>query len=1040
LRFAVAHRLAILTEIAANLRSLQVTHPIQACFACRRNGVISVTPRAGVRLPLEVRLLSGLTLAMAIVYAATPFAIRIAGRFDFYDKPVGYKGHVAPTPYLGGAAVISGFVITVLALSSDLGRTLPVVVGVVVLWAVGTLDDRRSVTPANRVAVEFGLATMLWSADLGWSLGLGSAVDLLATAVWVVAVVNAFNLFDNMDGASSTMASVVAGAVAVLGLVQSDVWLAATGAALCGACLGFLPRNLSRPSARIFLGDGGSMPIGFAIAALVMIGASSSAASEWQALVMGLLLVGVPALDTCLVVVSRRRRGISVLTGGRDHLTHRTHARLRTVRASVAALGAGQALLAALALVAVQGGSRLLVPLVLAYLVAMAALITVLDAEPREVTEPQAGEGKHPDEQLEPEPTEDPAGVPWSAGALLAGIGLALGLSPFAGGFYSSSIWAPAGLGVLVVLTAVLIGSRTRLAWWAIAAPATITLLGLLALLSASWTDSIEQAVVEGNRMLVYAAALTLMLVLLRSDRRSILVFAAFAVGAVVVAGWVLAGLFDGDGGMFVAGRLHEPLEYINGQASFFVLAFWPCLALAERRSSAPWAGLGLAGATLFAGLVVLSQSRGAVLAATISVLVVLALLPGRLRRAVALLVVGACMAPALPTLIGVYGDGPTSERLHRAALVLMGAAVAAGIAWTLLTSVEQRHGGLALRRVVTAGIVAIALVGAVVGLASTGQISRFVDRQYTAFVTLGGPQGEPTASRLITGAGNRYDYWRIAVGEWRAHPLTGIGAGGYDKPYFAHRTTAEDIRQPHSLPLQVLAELGLAGGLLLGGALLAIGVGAWRRIRDSGRVPLVVAAVGVVTTWVVHASVDWMHLLPGLTCVALLGAVVLLRVPAGPRPSVAPRRPRAWRVLTALLVGTAVTIAALSLSREALSELYVKRAQDTLATNPARALTEADRALRLDREAIGAYYAKAAALARFGDAEAAGTVLLDASRREPRNFVTWTLLGDLAVRRGELRDAGRYYGRAARLNPRDAGLAKLAADPEAAARRLGGG
>ena len=143
----------------------------------------------------------------------------------------------------------------------------------------------------------------------------------------------------------------------MLGLVQSDVWLVATGAALCGACLGFLPHNLSRPSARIFLGDGGSMPIGFAIAALVMIGASSAAA-EWQALVMGLLLVGVPALDTCLVVVSRRRRGISILTGGRDHLTHRTHARLRTVRASVAALGAGQALLAALALVAVQGGPK----------------------------------------------------------------------------------------------------------------------------------------------------------------------------------------------------------------------------------------------------------------------------------------------------------------------------------------------------------------------------------------------------------------------------------------------------------------------------------------------------------------------------------------------------------------------------------------------------------------------------------------------------------------------------------------------------------
>ncbi|MGH2840584.1 MAG: glycosyltransferase family 4 protein, partial [Solirubrobacteraceae bacterium] len=333
-------------------------------------------------MPLEARLLVGLALAMAIVYAATPVAIRLADRFEFYDAPVGYKAHAAPTPYLGGLAVITGFVVAVLTLTSTPRQTLPVLAGVVVLWAVGTLDDRRTVAPLPRVAVEAGLAAMLWAADLGWSLGLGPAADLLATVVWVVAVVNAFNLFDNMDGASSTMACVVAAAVAALGLVQSDVWLVVTGAALCGACLGFLPHNLSRPSARIFLGDGGSLPIGFAVAALVMVGASSAAA-EWQALVMGLLLVGVPALDTCLVVVSRRRRGVSILTAGRDHLTHRTHARLRTTHASVAALGAGQALLAALALVAVEGGSRLLVPVVLAYLVAMATLIALLDTAPR---------------------------------------------------------------------------------------------------------------------------------------------------------------------------------------------------------------------------------------------------------------------------------------------------------------------------------------------------------------------------------------------------------------------------------------------------------------------------------------------------------------------------------------------------------------------------------------------------------------------------------------------------------------------------------
>ncbi|MFP5362080.1 MAG: O-antigen ligase family protein [Thermoleophilia bacterium] len=1008
-------------------------------------------------MPLEARLLAGLALATAIAYATTPVAIRLAAHFEFYDKPVGYKGHAAPTPYLGGLAVMASFVIAVLALTSNPGQTLPVLGGVVILWVVGTIDDRLSLGALPRVGVEAALAAMLWATGLGWSLGLGGAVDLAATVVWVIAVVNAFNLFDNMDGASSTMACVVAGAVAVLGLVQSDVWLVATGAALCGACLGFLPHNLSRPSARIFLGDGGSMPVGFAIAALVMIGASSAAA-QWQALVMGLLLVGVPALDTCLVVVSRRRRGVSILTGGRDHLTHRTRARLRTAHASVAALGAGQALLAALALVAVQGGTKLLVPAVLLYLVAMATLIAVLDAAPRTAVAADAPPDEVRAAGEEPPPPYTLRPAAWPALAFLAALGVALGLSPFAAGFYDSSIWAPAGLGLLIVLTAALIAGPAGIPWRAVVAPAAIAVLALLSLASALWTDSIEQAVVEGNRMLVYAAGLALLVVLLRSDRGAVLAFGAFAAGALAVAGWVLAGMLRGDESLFLVGRLNEPLGYINAQASFFVLAFWPCIALAERRRAAlaaPLAGLGLAAATLFAGMAVLGQSRGAVLAAALSLLLVLVLLPGRLRRIVALLVSAACLAPAMPAVLDVYsGGGATADDMRAAAGAVLLAAAAAGAIWAALVAFEQRASvsGLRLRRAVAAGVTALGLAGAVAGVASAERIGGFLDRQYTAFVTLGGSQGEPTASRLATGAGNRYDYWRIAVDAWQAHPLAGVGAGGYDKPYFEQRTTAEDIRQPHSLPLQVLAELGIVGALLFALAFALIAAGTWRRIRDGGRAPVVVVGLGVVTAWLVHSSVDWMHLLPGLTGVALVGAAVLLR-PAGraaaesdraseDAPDVrrerAPRSLRA-RLVPALLVGIAITVAALSLSRQGLSERYVARAQSALAGNPERALVEANRALRLDREAIDAYYAKAAALARFGEGDAARAVLLDAARREPRNFVTWALLGDLAVRQGDLRAARSHYRRASRLNPRNAGLATLAADPQAAIDRLQG-
>jgi hypothetical protein len=409
--------------------------------------------------------------------------------------------------------------------------------------------------------------------------------------------------------------------------------------------------------------------------------------------------------------------------------------------------------------------------------------------------------------------------------------------------------------------------------------------------------------------------------------------------------------------------------------------------------------------------------------------------------------VAGACLAPAVPALLDVFNERASDAAMRDGAVALLLACAAAGAIWAALCGLEQRAraAGLRPRRVVAIAVAVLGVLTAAVAVASAERIARVVDQQYSAFVTLEAEQQAATTSRLASGVGNRYDYWRVAIDAWQEHPLAGVGAGGYDKPYFAQRRTAEAIRQPHSLPLQVLTELGIAGALLFVGTLLAIAAGAWRRIRSDGRAPVVVAAVGVVSAWCAHASVDWIHLLPGLTGVALLGAAVLLRpagravqaaaVHAGSRTRVADGRSRIARVLPLAAIGVVIAIGALSLTRQGLSELYVDRAEEALAGDPQRALVKANRALRVDRESIAAYYVKAAALARFGEAAAARAVLFDAARREPRNFVTWVLLGDLSVRRGDLPAASRAYSRALRLNPREEGLAKLAADPGSAAR-----
>ncbi|MFA4929026.1 MAG: MraY family glycosyltransferase [Patulibacter sp.] len=325
------------------------------------------------------RLLLGLLVALLATYALTPLAIRAASRWGFHDLPVGYKTHRRATPYLGGAAVMAGFLVAIAALGAavDGSRTLVLAGSVLVLWVVGTIDDRRTVSPGLRVAVELLLAAGVWAAGLGWDSGT-ALVDLPLTMLWVVLVVNAFNLFDNMDGASGTLAFVVATSAGVLGLVEGNAWLAAGGGALAGACLGFLPYNLASP-ARIFLGDGGSMPIGFAAAVLVMAG-TSDALPAAQAVPVAVVLVGVALLDTALVIVSRRRRGVSILTGGHDHLTYRVRSRLGTARRVALVLGAAQAVLAALAIGATQGSSALIDVAAAVYLVVAVGVILRLES------------------------------------------------------------------------------------------------------------------------------------------------------------------------------------------------------------------------------------------------------------------------------------------------------------------------------------------------------------------------------------------------------------------------------------------------------------------------------------------------------------------------------------------------------------------------------------------------------------------------------------------------------------------------------------
>ena len=627
--------------------------------------------------------------------------------------------------------------------------------------------------------------------------------------------------------------------------------------------------------------------------------------------------------------------------------------------------------------------------------------------------------------RLRSPPDHSPAAL-----ACLIALGLGAGLSPFFFAYYDTSVWVPAGLGVVLACAMGIIARPTRPDGPIALALGGLLGLGVWSLASTAWAESVQNAVVSGNLWLVYGALLLLMLVLVGGQRRSPVLLGAVSLGVVAVAISVLARLLGDDpGALFLGGRLNSPLGYINGEGCLFVMGFWLCMAGAEVRRAVvagPAAGL----AALMACLALLSQSRGTALAMLGSLILVVALVPGRTRRMYGLLVVAAGVAAAAPDLLHVYDHGAAGavpvEVSHAAGHASLLAAMVVGVAWALLTAClgAGAYPSLAVNRARTAAswLLAVPVVLALaVAAGSAHRIEHDVRDQWHAFTHLEAPSSSSSASqsRLLSGGGNRYDYWRIAWRVWRAHPILGVGAGNYPRFYYQQRATTEDIEQPHSLELQILSELGIVGALLLAGFICGIAWGALRMRRAAARSPLtralMVGALGALTAWLVQASVDWMHLLPGLTAIALVGAAVLIRpqpragtgaeAPARRQSSstaaAAPGRSGLQRALAskpALALGASavmvtLVLAGASLVRQGLADLYRERAQRGARRSPAAAMADANRSLGIDADAVETYYVKAAALAHFDRAAVAEATLRQALAHEPENFVTWTLL-----------------------------------------------
>ena len=331
-------------------------------------------------MPSEETAAAALIIAAGVSALATPLMIRVARRAGILDHPGGYKRHARPTPYLGGLGILVAVLVAVVT-TAGTSEPIPIIAcGAVAICLLGTLDDRRRISATLRLTVQAGVGVSVWAAGTGWNAGLPGWAELALTVLWVVLAANAFNLIDNLDGAAVGAAVGSALGIAAIALIlDAEAWAFLVVLALLGACLAFLPFNLAKP-ARIFLGDGGSTLLGFLVAVAAM-GVLRDESAPVPSAIMALLL-GIPLLDTAFVMVSRRRRGIPLLTGGRDHLTHRILAWTGSPWKVAAIAATAQLALSALAAAALGLGPAAIVVAAAVYCSVAVAVIALAELGP----------------------------------------------------------------------------------------------------------------------------------------------------------------------------------------------------------------------------------------------------------------------------------------------------------------------------------------------------------------------------------------------------------------------------------------------------------------------------------------------------------------------------------------------------------------------------------------------------------------------------------------------------------------------------------
>lgn len=303
------------------------------------------------RATLVMLLAATFALTLLLGLAFTAVAARVARRLRFVDRPGGHKSHREPTPYGGGTAIFlaawtpvglaalvaaivpSSWVTATLGeelrvyfggLHDRAGQALVLLIGATAIHGLGLLDDLRPLGPWLKLLVNLAVSVfVVVCGDVRLGTLWGPLWSPLLTVAWFVVITNAFNFLDNMDGLSAGVAWICLAFLAVCGLMAGQVFVPALACLFLGAVGGFWAHNF--PPARIFMGDAGSLLVGYMLAAASVLTTyyHSGAGTPPYALAMPLVILAVPLYDFVSVIVIRLAEGRSPLKGDQRHFSHR---------------------------------------------------------------------------------------------------------------------------------------------------------------------------------------------------------------------------------------------------------------------------------------------------------------------------------------------------------------------------------------------------------------------------------------------------------------------------------------------------------------------------------------------------------------------------------------------------------------------------------------------------------------------------------------------------------------------------------------------